>query len=65
MYYETRVSRGAKLKRRSTRYVSEVTVTASKFGNSAKIIVPGSWLRRRATAFLYSEFISKHVEERK
>ena len=41
------VSRGTKLKRRSTRHVSEVTAIASEFGNSAKIIVPRSWLRKR------------------
>jgi putative transposon-encoded protein len=36
-----------KLKRHSTRHVSEVTTIASKFGNSAKIIVPRSWLKKR------------------
>jgi hypothetical protein len=40
-------SRGTKLKRRSTRHVSERTAIASEFGNSAKIIVPRSWLGRR------------------
>jgi putative transposon-encoded protein len=52
-----------KLKRRSTRHVSEVTTIASEFGNSAKIIVPRSWLRKRVIAFLHSEFISKHPEQ--
>ncbi|MFY9796955.1 MAG: DUF2080 family transposase-associated protein [Candidatus Nitrosopolaris sp.] len=56
---------GTLLKRRSTRHVSEVTAIASKFGNSAKIIVPRSWLGKRVIAFLYSDFISKHPEERK
>jgi putative transposon-encoded protein len=50
-----------KFKRHSTRHVSEVTAIASKFGNSAKIIVPRSW--KRVIAFLYSEFISKHPEQ--
>jgi Putative transposon-encoded protein (DUF2080) len=55
-----------KLKRRSsTRHVSEITAIASEFGNSAKIIVPRSWLGRRVIAFLHSEYISKHHEERK
>jgi putative transposon-encoded protein len=63
MYNE--ISRDTKLKRRSTHHVSEVTAIASKFGNSAKIIVPRSWLRKRVIAFLYSEFISKHPEEPK
>jgi hypothetical protein len=35
----------------------------SEFGNSAKIIVPGSWLGRRVIAFLHSEYISKHPED--
>jgi hypothetical protein len=65
MYYENYASRGTLLKRRSTRHVSEITAIASEFGNSAKIIVPRSWLRKRVIAFLYSEFISKHPEERK
>ncbi|MGA9149606.1 MAG: DUF2080 family transposase-associated protein [Candidatus Nitrosopolaris sp.] len=65
MYYEKHVSRGTLLKRRSTRHVSEVTTIVSKFGNSAKIIVPRSWLRRRVIAFLHSEFISKHPEQGK
>ena len=51
MYYENRVSRGTKLKRHSTRHVSEVTAIASKFGNSAKIIVPRSWLRPLQSRF--------------
>jgi hypothetical protein len=58
------VSRGTLLKRRSTRHVSEVTAIANEFGNSAKIIVPRRWLRRRVIAFLHSEYISKHAEER-
>jgi len=57
-------SRGGKFKRRSIRHVSEITAIASKFGNSAKIIVPHSWLRKRVIAFLHSEYISKHHEER-
>jgi hypothetical protein len=47
------------------RYVSEITAIASKFGNSAKIIVPRSWLRKRVIAFLHSEYIAKHPEEPK
>jgi putative transposon-encoded protein len=54
-----------KLKRRSTRHVSEVTAIASEYGNSAKIIVPRSWLGKRIIAFLHSEYISKHRKERK
>jgi hypothetical protein len=50
-----------KLKRHSTRRVSEVTAIASEFGNSAKII--RSWLRRQVIAFLHSEFILKHPEQ--
>jgi putative transposon-encoded protein len=57
------VSRETLLKRRSTRRVSEVTAIASKFGNSAKIIVPRSWLGRRVIAFLHWEYISKLPEE--
>jgi len=53
------------LKRRSTRHVSEITAIASEFGNSAKIIVPRSWFGRRVIAFLHSEYISKHTEERR
>ncbi|MFY9797318.1 MAG: DUF2080 family transposase-associated protein [Candidatus Nitrosopolaris sp.] len=64
MYYESSYQE-TKLKRRSTRHVSEVTAIASEFGNSAKIIVPRSWLGRRVIAFLHSEYISKHGEERK
>jgi hypothetical protein len=52
--------RSKALKRRSTRHISEITAVASKFGNSAKIIVPRSWLGRRVSAFLHCEFISKH-----
>ena len=58
------ISRGTLLKRRSTRHVSEVTAIASEFGNSAKIIVPRSWLGRRVIAFLHSDYISKHAQER-
>ncbi|MGB8934239.1 MAG: DUF2080 family transposase-associated protein [Candidatus Nitrosopolaris sp.] len=59
------VSRGTKLKRRSTRHIPEVTAIATEFGNSAKIIVPRSWLRKRVIDFLDSEFISKHAERGK
>ncbi|MGC2682981.1 MAG: DUF2080 family transposase-associated protein [Candidatus Nitrosopolaris sp.] len=52
-------------KRCSTRHVSDVTAIASEFGNSAKIIVPRSWLGKRVIAFLHSEYISKHASERK
>ena len=58
-------ARGTLLKRRSTRPVSEVTAIAIEFGNSAKIIVPRSWLGRRVIAFLHSEFMSKHQEQGK
>jgi hypothetical protein len=54
---------GPKLKRRSTRHISEVTAIASEFSNSAKIIVPRSWLGKRVIAFLHSEYISKHPEQ--
>ena len=47
------------------RHLSEVTTIASGFGNSAKIIAPRSWFRKRVIAFLFSEFISKHAEERR
>ena len=53
------------MKRRSTRHVSEITAIASEFGNSAKIIVPRSWLNRRVIAFLHSEYVSKHLQEGK
>ena len=53
------------MKKRSTRNISEITAIASEFGNSAKIIVPRRWLRKRVIAFLHSEYISKHPEERK
>jgi hypothetical protein len=53
------------MKRRSTRHVSEITAFASEFGNSAKIIVPRSWLRKRVIAFLHSEYTAKHPEERR
>jgi putative transposon-encoded protein len=65
MYNENHLDRSPKLKRRSTRHVSEVTAIASEFGNSAKIIVPRSWLRKRVIAFLFSEYTTKHPEERK
>ena len=52
------------MKRRSTRHISEITAIASEFGNSAKIIVPLGWLRKRVIAFLHSEYISKHAQER-
>jgi putative transposon-encoded protein len=55
--------RGTKLKRRSTRHVSEITAIASEYGNSAKITVPRSWLGKRVIAFLHSEYISKHPED--
>ena len=59
-------NKSSKLKRRSTRHISEITAKiASEFGNSAKIIVPRSWLGKRIIAFLHSEYISKHPEERK
>jgi putative transposon-encoded protein len=55
----------AVMKRRSTRHVSEVTAIASQFGNSAKIILPRSWLGRKVIAFLHSEYISKHPDEQR
>ncbi|MFZ0510242.1 MAG: DUF2080 family transposase-associated protein [Candidatus Nitrosopolaris sp.] len=58
MYNENSVDWRAVMKRRSTRHVSEITAIASEFGNSAKIIVPRSWLRKRVIAFLHSEYIS-------
>jgi hypothetical protein len=51
------------LKRRSTRHVSEITAIAGEFGNSAKVIVPRSWLNKRVIAFLHSEYVSKHPPE--
>jgi len=60
MYNEKALNRSPKLKRRSTRQISEITAIASEFGNSAKIIVPRPWLGKRVIAFLHSEFISKH-----
>ncbi|MGA9154391.1 MAG: DUF2080 family transposase-associated protein [Candidatus Nitrosopolaris sp.] len=60
-----KVPRGTKLKRRSTRHVSEITAIASEYGNSAKIIVPRSWLGNRVIAFLHSEYVSKRPQERK
>jgi hypothetical protein len=65
MYYGNHIDRSPKLKRRSTRHVSEITAIASEYGNSAKIIVPRSWLGKSVIAFLHSEYISKHPEERK
>ena len=65
VYNENRLDRRPELKRRSTRHVSEITAIASEFGNSAKIIVPRSWLGKRVIAFLHSEYISKHPEERR
>jgi putative transposon-encoded protein len=56
------------MKRRSTRHVSEITTTATEFGNSAKIIVPRSWLSKSVIAFLHSEYISRprlKLEEQK
>ncbi|MGC2575243.1 MAG: DUF2080 family transposase-associated protein [Candidatus Nitrosopolaris sp.] len=58
-------SRSRKLKRRSTRHISEITAIASEFGNSAKIIVPRSWLGKRVISFLHSEYVSEHPRERK
>ncbi|MGC2574770.1 MAG: DUF2080 family transposase-associated protein [Candidatus Nitrosopolaris sp.] len=57
--------KSTKLKRRSTRHISEITAIASEFGNSAKIIVPRSWLGKRVIAFLHSEYISEHPQELK
>ncbi|MGA9153124.1 MAG: DUF2080 family transposase-associated protein [Candidatus Nitrosopolaris sp.] len=56
MYYENCVDRNADMKRHSTRYVSEITAIATEFGNSAKIIVPRGWLRKRVIAFIHSEY---------
>jgi hypothetical protein len=53
------------MKRRSTRNVSELTAIAGELGNSAKIIVPRSWLRKGVIGFRHSEYISKHAEELK
>ena len=58
MYNENHVDMSPKMKRRSTHHVSEITAIASEFGNSAKIIVPRSWLGKRVIAFLHSEYIS-------
>jgi hypothetical protein len=54
-----------KPKRSSTRHVSEITAIATEYGNSAKIIVPRSWMGKRIIAFPHSEYISKHPKERK
>jgi putative transposon-encoded protein len=64
MYHANHVERSSKLKRRSTRHVSEITAIATEFGNPAKIIIPRSWLGRRVIAFLHSEYISEHPQER-
>ena len=63
--YNENCDRSALMKRRSTRHIPEITAIASEFGNSAKIIVPRSWSGKRIIAFLHSEYISKHPEERK
>jgi len=47
MYYGNDIDRSPKSNRRSTRHVSDITAIANKFGNSAKIIVRRSWLRKR------------------
>jgi hypothetical protein len=65
MYNDNNVDRSADMKRRSTHHVSEVTAIASEYGNSAKIIVPRSWLGKRVIAFPHSDYISKHPEERR
>ena len=65
MYNEKHIDGSPKLKRRSTRHISEITAIATEFGNSAKIIVPRSWLGKRVIAFLHSDYISKHPGERK
>jgi putative transposon-encoded protein len=65
MYNENFPDRSSKLKRRSTHHVSEITVIASEFSNSAKIIVPRGRLGKRVIAFLHSDYISKHPEERR
>ena len=64
-YNENHVDESPELKRRSTRHVSEITAITSEYGNSAKIIVPRSWLRKRVIAFLHSEYTAKHPEERR
>jgi putative transposon-encoded protein len=51
MYYDRR----AEMKRSSTRHISEITAIASEYGNSAKIIVPRSWLGKRVIAFLQEQ----------
>ncbi len=60
-----RPSKAPKSKRRSTRHVSEITAITSEYGNSAKIIVPRSWLGKRIIAFLHSDYSSKYPEERR
>jgi len=64
-YNENCADRSADIKRSSTRHISEITTIETEFGNSAKIIVPRSWLGRRVIAFLHSEYISKHPGERR
>jgi len=49
------------MKRRSMRHVSEITAIASEYGNSAKIVVPRSWLGRRVIAFLHWN-ISQNIQ---
>ena len=65
MYNEIYVNRSSKIEKALHTYVSEITAIASEFGNSAKIIVPRSWLGERVIAFLQSEYLSKHPQERK
>jgi Flp pilus assembly protein TadD len=45
-----------KSKRCSTRHISEITAIASEFGNSAKIIVPRSWLGKRIIALAINPY---------
>jgi hypothetical protein len=54
-----------KLERSSTCHVSEITAIANEYGNSAKIIVPRSWMGKRIIAFLHSDYIAKHPEDRR
>src|SRR5215831_4026651 len=44
-------------------YYSIIETHTSYIDNSAKIIIPRSWLRKRVIAFLPSGFISKPAEE--
>jgi hypothetical protein len=64
-YNENHIDGSPELKRRSTRHVSEIITIAREYGNSTKIIVPRSWLRKRVIAFLHSEYTAKHPEERR